>query len=81
MLIVEALASLFGVDHYNPPVKLGKPFCVKGFEANRDDAQAIAVLGSVSVWSPDYRSSGRYLRGTGVPPVGSHGQDGRATSN
>ena len=49
MLIVEALASLFGVDHYNPPVKLGKPFCVKGFEVNRGDTQAIAVLGSVSL--------------------------------
>jgi hypothetical protein len=34
MLIVEALPSLIGVDHYNPPVKLGKPFYLKGFEAN-----------------------------------------------
>jgi hypothetical protein len=40
MLIVEALPSLIGVDHYTAMVKLGKPFCVKGFEANRGACRA-----------------------------------------
>lgn len=45
MLDAELQPCLFGVHHYNPPVKRGKPFCVNGFEREEGVTSSLPVGG------------------------------------